>query len=74
MQPHELYKIEDGKVTRLRELCPSNNCPGRGSSFMGEHKDRFVCGTCGHTISKEEAKAKAAKKSGRKTKRAAKKE
>ncbi|MBU2640139.1 MAG: 30S ribosomal protein S27ae [Nanoarchaeota archaeon] len=37
------YKIEGNKVSR------SKYCPKCGpSSFLAEHKDRFVCGHCGY--------------------------
>ncbi len=35
------YKIDSGKLTRARY------CPRCGpSSFLGDHKDRYVCGHC----------------------------
>lgn len=37
------YKIENGKVIRLKKLCP------RCGSYMAEHKDRYHCGKCGYT-------------------------
>ncbi|KUO43037.1 MAG: 30S ribosomal protein S27 [Hadesarchaea archaeon YNP_N21] len=42
------YKIEGGKIKRLRPSCPRCG-PG---VFMGEHQDRFVCGKCGYTTFK----------------------
>ena len=40
-----LYKVEGGKVTRLRPTC--ERCgPGY---FMAKHKDRYTCGHCGFT-------------------------
>ncbi len=51
MKAHELYNIKDvkdGKVKRLRREC--DRC-GEGY-FMGEHKDRYVCGNCGFTVQK----------------------
>ena len=39
------YKIEDGKVARIKKTC--SRC-GRGV-FMSEHKDRHTCGKCGLT-------------------------
>ncbi len=55
MKSHELYEIRDGKVERLRRTC--DRC-GDGY-FMGEHIDRYVCGNCGNTVSKESSKGKA---------------
>jgi small subunit ribosomal protein S27Ae len=43
------YKIESGKVNRLKKMCAK--C-GSGV-FMAEHKNRFSCGACGYTIFKE---------------------
>lgn len=40
------YKIEGGKLVRLKRECP--RC-GRGV-FLAEHKDRLYCGKCGHTM------------------------
>lgn len=40
-----LYKVESGKVTRLRPTC--ERCgPGY---FMADHGDRYTCGHCGFT-------------------------
>ncbi|MGB9674871.1 MAG: 30S ribosomal protein S27ae [Nanopusillaceae archaeon] len=39
----KLYKLEGGKVVRLKKQCP------RCGRFMGEHKDRYHCGYCGYT-------------------------
>ncbi len=39
------YKIEDGKLMRIRRTCPK--C-GAGV-FMAVHKDRVSCGKCGYT-------------------------
>jgi small subunit ribosomal protein S27Ae len=40
-----LYKIEDGKVVRLRPIC--ERCgPGY---FMADHGNRYTCGHCGFT-------------------------
>jgi small subunit ribosomal protein S27Ae len=40
-----LYKIESGKVARLRPTC--ERCgPGY---FMADHGDRYTCGHCGFT-------------------------
>ncbi|HLE97055.1 MAG TPA: 30S ribosomal protein S27ae [Candidatus Thermoplasmatota archaeon] len=40
-----LYKVEGGKVTRLRKQCPKCG-PG---TFLAQHKDRTSCGRCGYT-------------------------
>ncbi len=37
--------VDDNTVTRKMKSCPECG-PGY---FMGEHKDRFTCGHCGHT-------------------------
>jgi len=40
-----LYKIESGKIVRLRPTC--ERCgPGY---FMADHGDRYTCGHCGFT-------------------------
>jgi small subunit ribosomal protein S27Ae len=44
----KLYKLENGKVIRLKRTCPK--C-GR---FMAEHKDRYHCGYCGYTEFKQQ--------------------
>jgi len=44
-----LYKIEEGKVSRLRPTC--ERC-GSGY-FMANHKDRYTCGHCGFTRYKQ---------------------
>ena len=44
-----LYKVEGGKVTRLRPTC--ERC-GSGY-FMAKHKDRYTCGHCGFTRYKQ---------------------
>jgi small subunit ribosomal protein S27Ae len=42
---HALYKIENGKATKLRPTC--ERCgPGY---FMADHHDRYTCGHCGFT-------------------------
>lgn len=46
-----LYKVEGGKLVRLRRACPKCG-PG---TFLADHKDRASCGRCGYT----EMKAKA---------------
>ncbi|UCD96258.1 MAG: 30S ribosomal protein S27ae [Candidatus Bathyarchaeota archaeon] len=41
----QYYKIEAGKLTRLRPFC--ERCgPGY---FMANHGDRYTCGNCGFT-------------------------
>ena len=41
----QYYRIEDGKLTRLRPFC--ERCgPGY---FMANHGDRYTCGNCGFT-------------------------
>jgi small subunit ribosomal protein S27Ae len=45
------YKIEDGKLKRLRPSC--ERCgPGY---FMADHGDRFTCGHCGLTRYKQQS-------------------
>lgn len=39
-----LYKVEGGKLVRLRKACPKCG-PG---TFLAEHKDRVSCGNCGY--------------------------
>lgn len=40
-----LYKVEEGNITRLRPTC--ERCgPGY---FMADHGDRYTCGRCGFT-------------------------
>lgn len=51
-QVWKYYKVENGKLIRLKKECPK--C-GKGV-FMGEHKDRWVCGKCGYTEWKVERK------------------
>jgi small subunit ribosomal protein S27Ae len=64
------YKVEGGKVVRLRQMCKV--CPA--GTFLAEHSDRLYCGRC-HTAYlkvvdnkkaavgvKEQAKAKGGKK------------
>ena len=46
---YALYKIEEGKVSRLRPTC--ERC-GSGY-FMANHKDRYTCGHCGFTRYKQ---------------------
>lgn len=45
MSVSKYYKIENGKIKRLKKTCP--RC-GSGV-FMAEHKDRWSCGKCGYT-------------------------
>ncbi|MCD6468167.1 MAG: 30S ribosomal protein S27ae [Thermoplasmata archaeon] len=45
MSKSSLYKVENGKLIRLRKTCPK--C-GEGV-FLAEHKDRWTCGRCGYT-------------------------
>jgi small subunit ribosomal protein S27Ae len=52
MGKRDLYKVEDGKVVRLRSDCPK--C-GRGV-FLAEHGDRVSCGRCGYTEFKKARK------------------
>ena len=41
----EYFEVNGDKITRKYRKCPE--C-GPGYK-MGEHKDRFACGNCGHT-------------------------
>ena len=43
-----LYKIEGGKLIRLRKSCP--RC-GSGV-FLAQHKNRASCGKCGYSETK----------------------
>ena len=43
VQIWKLYKVENGKVIRLRKTCP--RC-GDGT-FLAEYKNRTYCGKCG---------------------------
>jgi ubiquitin-small subunit ribosomal protein S27Ae len=45
MKKGEYYKVDGDKLERTKKSCPK--C-GAGV-FMGEHKNRFVCGNCGYT-------------------------
>ncbi|RLG63007.1 30S ribosomal protein S27ae [Candidatus Geothermarchaeota archaeon] len=47
-QVWKFYKIENGKLVRLRRFCP--RC-GRGV-FMADHGDRWACGKCGYMETK----------------------
>jgi len=49
---YTLYKIENGKVIRLRPTC--ERC-GSGY-FMADHGDRYTCGHCGFTRYKRSEK------------------
>ncbi len=46
----KLYKVENGKIVRLRKSCPICG-PG---VYLAEHKDRWTCGRCGYTEWKKE--------------------
>ncbi len=48
------YKVEDGKVVRLRQMCKV--CPP--GTFIAEHPDRLYCGRC-HTAYTKIADTKA---------------
>ena len=52
MKGREIFKVEGGKITRLRRHCPK--C-GDGV-FLAEHKDRISCGKCGYTEFKGSSK------------------
>lgn len=41
----DYYKVEGGKITRLKKHCPKCG-PG---VFMAEHEDRVSCGRCGYS-------------------------
>jgi len=40
----KLYKLEGGKLERLRPQCPRCG-PG---TFMADHGNRWACGRCGY--------------------------
>ena len=42
---YRFYKVEDGRLDRLRASCPK--C-GAGV-FLAKHSDRVSCGRCGYT-------------------------
>ena len=42
---YKAYKIEGGKLVRLRKTCPK--C-GEGV-FMAQHSNRLTCGRCAYT-------------------------
>jgi len=46
---HTLYQISGNKIERKNKFCP------KCKVFMGKHKDRWSCGSCGYTefINKE---------------------
>ncbi len=50
VQIWKLYKVEGGKVIRLRKTCP--RC-GDGT-FLAEYKNRVYCGKCGWSQIKKE--------------------
>ncbi len=50
----KLYKVENGKLIRLRKTCPKCG-PG---VFLAEHADRWSCGRCGYTEWKVAPKAR----------------
>jgi len=50
----KIYKVENGKLIRLRKTCPKCG-PG---VFLAEHADRWSCGRCGYTEWKVAAKAR----------------
>lgn len=52
----DYYKIENGKLIRLRKTCPK--C-GDGY-FLAEHADRWSCGKCGYTEFKVKKEGKSA--------------
>eukprot|EP01120_Amphizonella_sp_Union-15-10_P008733 TRINITY_DN318_c0_g1_i3.p1 TRINITY_DN318_c0_g1~~TRINITY_DN318_c0_g1_i3.p1 ORF type:complete len:157 (-),score=36.86 TRINITY_DN318_c0_g1_i3:83-553(-) len=41
------YKVEGGKILRLKRECPHESCGA--AIFMAEHFDRAYCGKCGLT-------------------------
>jgi len=43
VQKYKYYKIEDGKVIRLKKTCP-------------RHLNRYACGKCGYTEWKKPSK------------------
>ena len=45
----DYYKVEDGKISRLRDNCPKCG-PG---TFLAVHSDRKSCGNCGYTQSND---------------------
>lgn len=40
---HKLYQVSGSKIERKNKFCP------KCKVFMGKHKDRLSCGTCGYT-------------------------
>ena len=58
MKKREFFKVESGKISRLRRHCPK--C-GDGI-FLAEHKDRLSCGNCGYTEFKSGTKKSPAEK------------
>ena len=55
------YKVEDGKVVRLRQMCKV--CPP--GTFIAEHKDRLYCGRCHTAYLKVETAKAGAKDAGK---------
>lgn len=45
MGAERYFKIEGGRVVRLKKSCPKCG-PG---TFMAEHSDRYHCGRCSYT-------------------------
>ena len=43
---YKFYKIEDGKLKRIKKPCPRCG-PG---TWLAEHKGRLYCGRCSYTI------------------------
>jgi small subunit ribosomal protein S27Ae len=50
MAASSYYKIDGGKLVRLRKSCPKCG-PG---VFLAQHKDRTSCGRCGYAEFKTE--------------------
>ncbi len=59
------YKVEDGKVTRLRSMC--KDCPP--GVFLAQHKDRLYCGRCTQRFVDQKATTAAAGKAKGKAKK-----
>ena len=45
MAKRDYYKVEGGKLVRLKKQCPKCG-PG---VFLAEHSNRVSCGRCGYT-------------------------
>ena len=43
---HSKYEVQDGELVRKGTECPVCG-PG---VFLGEHRDRKVCGKCGYSL------------------------